>query len=159
MVKPFMSFNNILQCLHLVMFRLPTVEQATQKCPKTGYINLIIHIVKLQNYTKLRNQPINQLQVAAWFKARMILDSSWVRISLEARTYARVFLYEGVTKSFRTDSITKSTTTNTTSWEATQMVMAAKLTRLTHNIAIQLNLVAESVPFAVLAPGGKSGNF
>jgi len=39
------------------------------------------------------------------------------------------------------------------------MVMAAKLTRLTHKIAIQLHLVAETVPFAVLAPGGQSGNF
>jgi hypothetical protein len=29
-------------------------------------------------------------------------------------------------------------------WEATQRVMAAKLTRLTHTIAIQLHLVAES---------------
>jgi hypothetical protein len=31
-----------------------------------------------------------------------------------------------------------------TCWEATQRVMAAKLTGLTHNIAIQLHLVAES---------------
>jgi hypothetical protein len=38
--------------------------------------------------------------------------------------------------------------------------MAVKLTRLTHKIAIQLHLVADSyVPFAVLAPGGQSGNF
>jgi len=36
--------------------------------------------------------------------------------------------------------------------------MAAKLTRLTHKIAIQLHLVA-AVPFTVLAPGGQSGNF
>jgi len=36
--------------------------------------------------------------------------------------------------------------------------MAAKLTRLTHKIAIQLHLVT-AVPFAVLAPGGQSGNF
>jgi len=35
--------------------------------------------------------------------------------------------------------------------------MAAKLTRLTHKIAIQLHLVAER--FAVLAPGDQSGNF
>jgi hypothetical protein len=31
-----------------------------------------------------------------------------------------------------------------TRWEATQMVIAAKLTRLTHKIVIQLRLVAES---------------
>jgi hypothetical protein len=52
-------------------------------------------------------------------------------------------IYEGISKSFRTESITKSTTINTR-WEATQSVMAAKLTRLTHKIAIQLHLVAES---------------
>jgi hypothetical protein len=41
--------------------------------------------------------------------------------------------YEGVSRSFRTESITKYTlTTINTLWEATQRVMAAKLTRLTH---------------------------
>jgi hypothetical protein len=40
--------------------------------------------------------------------------------------------YEGVTESFRTESITKYTLTfGTTRWEATQRVMAAKLTRMT----------------------------
>jgi hypothetical protein len=55
-------------------------------------------------------------------------------------------LYECVSKSFRTESIKKWTTTTTinTSWEATQRVMVVKLTRLTHKIAIQLHLVAES---------------
>jgi hypothetical protein len=43
--------------------------------------------------------------------------------------------------------------------ETTQTVMAAKLIRLTHKIEIQLHLVAQSLPFAVLAPGGQSGNF
>jgi hypothetical protein len=38
------------------------------------------------------------------------------------------------------------------------MVMEAKLTRLTHKIAIQLNLVT-ALPFAVLSPDGQSGNF
>jgi hypothetical protein len=42
--------------------------------------------------------------------------------------------------------------------EATQRVMEAELTTLTHKIAIQLHLVS-AVPFAVLAPGGQSGNF
>jgi hypothetical protein len=41
--------------------------------------------------------------------------------------------------------ITKYTLTTINSrWEATQRVMAAKLTRLTHEIAIQLHVVAES---------------
>jgi hypothetical protein len=53
--------------------------------------------------------------------------------------------YESVSKSFRTESITKYTlTTINTSWEATQRVMTAKLTRLAHKIAIQLHLVAQS---------------
>jgi len=34
----------------------------------------------------------------------------------------------------------------------------AAVTRLTHKIAIQLNLLAKSCTFAVLAPGGQSGN-
>jgi len=38
--------------------------------------------------------------------------------------------------------------------------MAAKFTRLTHKVAIQLHLYMQgAVPFAVLAPGGQSGNF
>jgi hypothetical protein len=53
--------------------------------------------------------------------------------------------YESVSKSFRTESITKYTlTTINTRWEATQRVMAVKLTRLTHKIVIQLQLMAES---------------
>jgi hypothetical protein len=36
--------------------------------------------------------------------------------------------------------------------------MAAKLTRLTHKVAIQVHLVAESCTM-FLAPGGQSGNF
>jgi hypothetical protein len=42
---------------------------------------------------------------------------------------------ESVSKSFWTESITKSITITNTRWEATQRVMAAKLTRLTHRIA------------------------
>jgi hypothetical protein len=51
----------------------------------------------------------------------------------------------GVSEYFRTESITNYTlTTINTRWEATQRVMAAKLTTLTHKIVIQLHLVAES---------------
>jgi hypothetical protein len=50
----------------------------------------------------------------------------------------------GVCKSFRTEKITKYMLTfGITPWEATQRVMAVKLTRLTHKMAIQLHLVAE----------------
>jgi hypothetical protein len=45
--------------------------------------------------------------------------------------------YEGVSKSFRTESITKYTLTfGITRLEATQRLMAAKRTRLTHKIKI-----------------------
>jgi len=37
--------------------------------------------------------------------------------------------------------------------------MAIKLTGLTHKIAVQLNLVAESFTILVLATGSQSGNF
>jgi hypothetical protein len=42
------------------------------------------------------------------------------------------------------DNEIKKTIIINTRWEATQRVMAAKLTRLTHKIAIQLHLMAES---------------
>jgi hypothetical protein len=40
---------------------------------------------------------------------------------------------------------------NNIPWEATQRVMAAELTRLTH--------WQRSLPFGILASGGQSGNF
>jgi hypothetical protein len=53
--------------------------------------------------------------------------------------------YEGVSKSFRTESVTRYMLTfGITRCEATQRVMAAKLTTLAHKIAIKLHLVAES---------------
>jgi hypothetical protein len=56
--------------------------------------------------------------------------------------------YKGISRSFWTESIMKSTTTTTaiinTHWGAMQMVMAARFTRLTHKIAIQPHLVADS---------------
>jgi hypothetical protein len=42
-------------------------------------------------------------------------------------------------------------------WEVTERVMTAKLTRLTHKVAIQMHLVT-AIP-SVLSPGGQSGNF
>jgi len=54
-------------------------------------------------------------------------------------------VYKGTSKSFWTELITKYTlTTINNCWEATQRVIVANLTRLTHKIVIQLHLVAES---------------
>jgi hypothetical protein len=53
--------------------------------------------------------------------------------------------YGGVCESFRTELITKyRLTTIHTHWEATYVVMAEKLTKLTHKMATQLYLVADS---------------
>jgi hypothetical protein len=61
-----------------------------------------------------------------------------------ANTNKDSFVYVGVSKSFRTESIKKyMLTTINARREATQRVMAAKLTRLTHKIAIQIHLVAK----------------
>jgi len=54
-------------------------------------------------------------------------------------------MYEGVSKSSWTELITKYILAfGIAHWEVTQRIMMAKLTRLTHNIVIQLHLVAES---------------
>jgi hypothetical protein len=59
--------------------------------------------------------------------------------------YMRNTMYEGVSKRFRTESITKYTLTfGITRCCPLRNVMAAKLIRLTHKIAIQPHLVAES---------------
>jgi hypothetical protein len=69
----------------------------------------------------------------------------WRWIFAKSKKCFKSKLYEGVSKSFRTKSITKyRLTTINTRWEGTQRVMAAKLTRLTYKIAIQLHLVAEN---------------
>jgi len=71
--------------------------------------------------------------------AELILSMTWL-LSIWSCP-----VYTNVSKSFRTESITKCIrTTISTRWEATERVMAAKLTRLTHGIAIQLYLVAEN---------------
>jgi hypothetical protein len=57
----------------------------------------------------------------------------------------RKYIWESISKSFRTQSITKCMLTIiNTRWEAIQRVIAAKLPRLTHKMALQLHLVSES---------------
>jgi hypothetical protein len=53
-----------------------------------------------------------------------------------------VIIYKGVSKSFRTESITKEKPMNT--FRSNTKGYGGKITRLTHKIAIQLYLVAES---------------
>jgi hypothetical protein len=109
--------------LHLQGLRTFTLKMEAPWTPETlvSYHNtedLDMNIRKIFDWNTMENEPIN---------------SSSEKV------------YEGVSKSFRTESITKYTLTiiNTRS-EATQRIMAAKLNILTHKIAIQLHLVAES---------------
>jgi hypothetical protein len=70
-------------------------------------------------------------------------DAHWVHDFVKMSALVRT--YEGVSKSFWTESITKHMLTfGIAHWEAIQRVMAAKLARLTHKIAVHLHLVAES---------------
>jgi hypothetical protein len=82
----------------------------------------------------------------AAFPSLPLLPSSRLGPNILLSTlFSNISIYEGVSKSFRTESIKKYTlTTINTSREVTQRVMTAKLTRMTHKIAIQLHLVAQS---------------
>jgi hypothetical protein len=83
-----------------------------------------------------------------------------IREDEEIKLQADTEKYEGASKSFRTQSIKKYTlTTINTRLEATQRVMAATITRLTHKVAIQLHLVAESCTICSSGSRGQSGNF
>jgi hypothetical protein len=81
-------------------------------------------------------------------KVSKSVELSWFlscQSSGEETEETEFYVYECVSKSFRTESITKCTlATINTRWEATQRVMVANLTRLTHKVATQLHLVAES---------------
>jgi hypothetical protein len=88
--------------------------------------------------------PTALSHVASWEYGCMPHKCPWTCTAVIKFSVER-YRYEGVSKSFRTESITKYTLTKiNTRWEATQRVMAAKLTRLAHKLAIQLHLVAES---------------
>jgi len=80
--------------------------------------------------------PRAYLKTSRVFLSPLAMRHSWVLLTK---------MYEVISKSFRTESMTKYTTTKINSrWEATQRVMGAKLATLTHKIAIQLHPVAES---------------
>jgi hypothetical protein len=106
-------------CCTWYAFICGTDTEITEQGPMTRSLN------KLMSFGTPQEQGISHL----------------LQYSLVSR---RCITYEGVSKSFLTESITKSTTTINTRWEVTQKVMAPKLTRLTHKITIQLHLAAES---------------
>jgi hypothetical protein len=92
---------------------------------------------------KFRERLVNPLSV--FVSDALLLLVICKKVIIRTHKEGTVSVYEGITKNFRTESITKQTpTTINTRSEATQRVMEAKLTRLTHKIAIKLHLVAES---------------
>jgi hypothetical protein len=96
----------------------------------------------VRDFTTLQSSEQKTTMMRA---ATVFMVLSWIFIHINTNFIQLQQLYEGVFKSFRTESITKyRLTTINTHWEATQRVMVAKLTRLTHKIAIQLHLVVES---------------
>jgi len=72
----------------------------------------------------------------------------WTKITSDFWLYVHIFIFifsiQGAPKNFWTESIKYMLTFGISRWDATQRAMAAKLTRLTHKIEIQLYLVAES---------------
>jgi len=68
-----------------------------------------------------------------------------VKLSLCLTKHHAMNIYEGISKRFRTESITKYTLTfGITRCCPLQRVMETKLTRLTHKIVTQLHQLAES---------------
>jgi hypothetical protein len=114
----------------------------------TSYFRLLLHWVRklwsntvLCKFCNLRNVCV-LLLASNSYRTEVNVMTLW---QVGCSVYLYVETYEGVSRSFRTGSIKKyMLTTINTCWEATQKVMAAKLIRLTHKIAIQLHLAAES---------------
>jgi hypothetical protein len=93
--------------------------------------------VLLYQLLKLRNGEWDDVNVYRewWIGMDVVGKRSWL-VWTVCWLYG-VSHYTSVSKSFRTESITKYTlTTTNTGWEATRRVTAAKLTSLTHKIAI-----------------------
>jgi len=109
----------------------------------------VIIVIRANEYSLAggitRNFLNNFLHYSLFWAPAMILFCRSYILLLPDKLPLNMLLYEGVSKSFWTELITKCTiTTINTYWEVTQRVMVAKFTRLTHKIVIQLHLVTES---------------
>jgi len=100
------------------------------------YISCFLRIFRymlLFRYESINNwRSYNVLQALDHFST---LYFSSLHHSFNIRVYMYACMFEGVFKSFRTESIKKWTTKINTRSEAMQRVIAAKLTRLTYKIA------------------------
>jgi hypothetical protein len=92
-------------------------------------------------FTLLPYKSVGKATVLCMF----ILVSSWTLVGLKIVFVSPViFKIRGYIQKFPDWVVNEIKTIINTRWKVTQRVMAAKLTRLTHKIAIQLHLVAES---------------
>jgi hypothetical protein len=121
--------------------QLKNRDNFTFTLPFNG-IHWIQHLYTCAGVYKTRNLINWALDRSCVFCLGMLIFSA---INLSIYVGPNSHTHEGLYISFRTESITKYTLTfGISRWEATQRVMAGKLTRLTHKIAIQLHLVTES---------------
>jgi hypothetical protein len=120
----------------LLLTNVSNVHEHQNCRRRTGYSNMVRIFSRLFEKTSVvLFRTVGWL--FCWSNIQWIIRTSWGHQSV-------LCVYEGVSKSFRTESITKcKLTTIYTGWEATERVMATKLTRLTHKIAMELHLVAE----------------
>jgi hypothetical protein len=109
-------------------------------------VNQMRKVNHVSTYLKQKTTFIISLSLPLFFRLLPLYSIERELINILVRGDRGLLEYEGISKTFRTESIKKWTaiTINTRRWEATRRVMAAKLTRLTHKIAIPLHLVAES---------------
>jgi hypothetical protein len=98
---------------------------------------LYLWVIWMFHYKDLR-KCMNRFHISGFVRFSTV---SAITTFQEQSTQSNV-IYDGASKSVWTESITKWTIISTR-WEATQNFKVAKLTRLTHKIAIQLHLVAE----------------
>jgi hypothetical protein len=125
-----------LYCLPPLPQKLRTSTDSLSLHIHTGHVHILVTLYKLT----FERYPIRYLtEMFRGIPHSLQANAGEVPSNKPSRA-----VYVGVSKSFRTESITKyMLTTINTRWEATKRVMATKLTRLTHKIAIQLHLVAE----------------
>jgi hypothetical protein len=133
----------------LVSFVAITLCVASQVViPKVSIYFVIDSVRKLWD-TPSKSTYVGKQKIITWWRHQMLWWDNYWRITVIGcvnliywhfiNTWGAGCWreYEGVSKSFRTESITKYTlTTINTRWEPTQRVMAAVLTILTHKIAI-----------------------
>jgi hypothetical protein len=114
-------------------------------------VQMSINMFWVSFITNCFNFKLSEYPFVLWYNKSKVDHSTFWDVLSQCYKYLEPYLWNyicnirGCIQKFPDWVITKYTfTTINTCWEATQRVMAAKLTRLTHKIVIHLHLVAES---------------